>query len=494
MMGVSFANLPQSPMESLRQALRLCAVIGFLAALSACGGGGGGGGSTPPPSPPPTGGNPPPPANQEPDAEAGEDQEIEWPDNTITVSGSATDPDPNTTFTYSWTATPAANVTFADANAASTTVTFAAPGEYELTLTVSDGTATDTDDLDVIVRPPVFPTADGWPTRTPAEAGMGEAKLVEARDYALTGGGAGVVVRKGRLVYSWGDIDQRFDVKSTTKSIGGIALGLALDDGRIDLSASARSYLPTLGNPPADNEATGQLDDITVKQLATHTAGFEKPQGEPLLVNAPGTVWQYSDGGLNWLADVLTQVEGQDLDALLRTRVWSVIGIGANDIRWRQNQSRPPQLNGIERRELASGIDITASAMARVGLLFLRNGNWNGQQILSQSFVDLVRTPPPENETLTIQDPVGFPNATTDYGLLWWTNKSGDLAGVPTDAYWAWGLGESLIVVIPSLDLVIARTGADPDVLENPRWRATWDGDYTVLQPFLEPIVQSTAQ
>lgn len=476
-----------------RHAWRVCIAIGCLAALGACGGGGGGG-SSPPPTPPPNNGTPPPPANREPDAEAGEDQEIELPDDTITVSGTGTDPDPNTTLTYRWTAEPAQNVTFADPDAATTTVRFAAPGEYELTLTVSDGSLSDSDSLDVIVRPPVFPGADGWPTRSPAQAGMDEAKLAIARDYALTGGGAGMIVRKGRLVYSWGDINQRFDVKSTTKSIGGIALGLALDEGRIDLSASARSYLPTLGNPPADNEATGQLDSITVLQLATHTAGFEKPQGEPLLVNPPGTVWQYSDGGLNWLADVLTQVEGQDLDALLRTRVWSVIGIAPADIRWRQNQSRPPQLNGIERRELASGIDISASAMARVGLLFLRNGNWNGQQVLSRSFIDLVRTPPAENASLTIADPVGFPNATTDYGVLWWTNVSGDLDTVPTDAYWAWGLGESLIVIIPSLDLVVARTGADPDVPENPRWRATWDGDYEALRPFIEPIVQSVTQ
>jgi hypothetical protein len=36
--------------------------------------------------------------------------------------------------------------------------------------------------------------------------------------------------------------------------------------------------------------------------------------------------------------------------------------------------------------------------------------------------------------------------------VLWWTNKSGTMPNVPTDTYWAWGLGEELIVVIPSLD------------------------------------------
>ena len=63
---------------------------------------------------------------------------------------------------------------------------------------------------------------------------------------------------------------------------------------------------------------------------------------------------------------------------------------------------------------------------------------------------------------------------------------------MPTDAFWAWGLGDSLIVVIPSLDLVIARTGNNPDDNTLPNWRDDWNGDYTVLAPFLDPIVQAT--
>ncbi|MEN9935542.1 MAG: gamma-glutamyltransferase, partial [Chloroflexota bacterium] len=57
------------------------------------------------------------------------------------------------------------------------------------------------------------------------------------------------------------------------------------------------------------------------------------------------------------------------------------------------------------------------------------------------------------------------------------------LPNVPRDAYWAWGLGDSLIVVIPSLDIVVARAGSG--------WRAGWNPNYAVLQPFLDPIVSS---
>ena len=72
------------------------------------------------------------------------------------------------------------------------------------------------------------------------------------------------------------------------------------------------------------------------------------------------------------------------------------------------------------------------------------------------------------------------------------------MANVPADTYWAWGLGEELIVVIPSLDLVIARNGGQAPATEANGARVwndattDWDGDVRVLEPFLNPIVAGT--
>ena len=76
-------------------------------------------------------------------------------------------------------------------------------------------------------------------------------------------------------------------------------------------------------------------------------------------------------------------------------------------------------------------------------------------------------------------------DASRHYGLLWWNNGDGALGRVPRDAFWAWGLYDSLIVVVPSLDLVVVRGG------ENGRqWpRGKDEGHYAVLEPFLDPIV-----
>jgi CubicO group peptidase (beta-lactamase class C family) len=403
-------------------------------------------------------------------------------------------------------------VTFAAPTEASTTATFAAAGSYTLVLTASDGAATGTDSLVVTVAPALYPASDignpdpvnhGWTRITPADAGMNETLLAQARDYSLIGGaggddqtgGAGLIARRGRLVYSWGDIDApRYDLKSTTKAVGGIVLGLALNEPTplIALNNGATTYYPALGTPPA-NDPT-QLATIKILNLATHTAGFEKTMTYPALVNTPGSTFLYSDGGLNWLADTLTLVYNQDLNVLVNARVWSVIGIAGNDIQWRNDLSgRNPLPNALPRRELASGITANVNAMARVGLLFLRRGAWNTTQVFPASFADLVSTPTPAHANLPSADPVAFPEAAKRYGVLWWTNKTGALPNVPTDAYWAWGLGDSLIVVIPSLDLVIARAGNDPDSTTLPRWRQRWNGQYDVLAPFLDPIVNSVA-
>jgi CubicO group peptidase (beta-lactamase class C family) len=281
-------------------------------------------------------------------------------------------------------------------------------------------------------------------------------------------------------------------------------LGLAIDDGKIDPSLTQKPFnlMASFAIPPDSNASAGR-ELITIAQLATHTAGFDKPGGYVPIIHTPGTTWDYSDAGLNWLADTLTEVYQRDLSDLATERVWTPLGVTADDIRWQDMQAgfrKDPRAANptLQYRELASGISANVNAMARVGLLFLRKGMWNGQRIVSPDFVTRVQTPLTENAGMTLDDPTGFPNATHDYGVLWWTNHSGQMANVPKDTYWAWGLGEALIVVIPSLDLVIVRNGdqvetEDPHPVPGRVWNDDgWNGDVSVLEPFLDPIVAGT--
>ncbi len=322
-----------------------------------------------------------------------------------------------------------------------------------------------------------------WQIASPASQGMDEAKLRQARDYALTGSGSGYVTRGGVLVMSWGDPRTRYDLKSTTKSIGVTALALAIKDGRIRLTDKAMRHHPTLATPPADNAKTGWPERITILQLATQTAGFEKPGGYKKLLFEPGTRWLYSDGGPNWLAECVTLVYKQDVRELMFKRVFSPLGIGRDDLTWRTNAYRPAAINGIPRREFGSGIKANVDAMARIGYLYLRGGAWQGKQIIPRNFVSKAGTTVPGVVGVPEWDATRHGNASDHYGLLWWNNADGSLAHVPRDAYWSWGLYDSLILVVPSLDIVVARAGRS--------WKRRSDVHYDVLKPFFEPIIAS---
>src|SRR5690606_15669004 len=158
-------------------------------------------------------------------------------------------------------------------------------------------------------------------------------------------------------------------------------------------------------------------------------------------------------------------------------------GITREDLRWRRNQYRDREIDGLTRCEFGAGIHANVDAMARIGLLYLNEGRWGDRQLLPAEFVRLARG--------TFEDVVGLPvhgdnhaGASNHYGLLWWNNADGTLENVPRDAYWSWGLYDSLIVVIPSLDIVVSRAGKS--------WqRNEGDGHYDVLRPFLEPIVEA---
>jgi len=337
--------------------------------------------------------------------------------------------------------------------------------------------------------PAVFP-GENWTPTTPAEAGLDQAALESARDYALTGDGSGIIVRGGKVVLTWGDQDVRYDLKSTTKSFGSIALGLAIGDGLVKLDDPAVRYEFALATPPEENRQTGWIDKITLYHLATQTAGFEKPGGYNKLLFAPGTRWKYSDAGPNWLADCLTLVYQRDLNDLMFERVFTPIGIGGKDLAWRKNQYRAHTIavgtnaGTVARREFGAGISANVDAMARIGLLMLRQGKWQDRQIIPADYVRSSTRPQPAVSDLAIHEDPDHEGAPARYGLLWWTNGDGTLAGVPTDAYWSWGLYDSLIVVIPSKDLVIARAGKS--------WkREKGAGHYKVLEPFLVPIAKS---
>jgi CubicO group peptidase (beta-lactamase class C family)/lysophospholipase L1-like esterase len=513
-----------------------------------------------------------PPPNTAPTVNAGDDQAIALPDNTVQLTGVVSDDgQPLGTLNLAWSmAIGPGAVSFVDPTLANTTATFTVPGDYVLELTASDSSLVSTDQMSVTVFPSavlstvqvspdpavvltggtqqfqasgldqvgkpyaieptwgasggsidqgglfssgitagqfvVTASAEGvlgqadvilvdelgpypgsaWITALPADMEMDQSLLEQARDYALTTGGAGMITRHGRQVFSWGDTTATYDVKSVTKSIGSMMLGLAVKDNLVDLADLAQSHYPAIGANPATNVDTGWLGQITIRDLVTHTAGFDKPSDYTDILYQPGTTWAYSDGGVNWLADTLTVVNQGDLFPILRSRILDPLGVPPEQLDWTESRHRDLLVEGFPRREFNSSIFLSADAMTRLGYLALRNGVWNEEVIIPPAFVDQMRKTVPGVIGLPVSNDLDskYNAAPNHYGISWWNNADGSLPNVPNDAFWAWGLGDHLILVIPSLDIVAARTGSSWSGSRTPSY-------YAVLAPFFDPIVQS---
>jgi len=110
---------------------------------------------------------------------------------------------------------------------------------------------------------------------------------------------------------------------------------------------------------------------------------------------------------------------------------------------------------------LSSQVRSTSRDLARFGLLLLRDGTWKGERILPLGWVDFMRTPAPARSTglfgLWRYGLLGL----VGYGGQVWL--PGSLPGVPADAFAALESRGQAIIVVPSQDLVIVRTGLDDE-------------------------------
>ena len=297
-----------------------------------------------------------------------------------------------------------------------------------------------------------------WATSSPKAAGFDAAALAHAVHYAGSKGGSGFVVRHGHQVATWGNVHQSFQIYSATKFLGSMLLMQAMAEGRVNLSTHCVKYLPEFGTPPETNRRNGWAGQVTLTHLAAHIGGFDEPGGYTRLLFRPGAYHYYSNAGANWAADVLTARFNNDLANVMRSRILSPIGVPAHEFSWRPNAYRSRTLRGHMRREFASGVSISASAMARVGLLFLRKGNWNGHRILNPSI--LAKAVRPNPALRNIQD---FhheePRPCTRYWMFISNNADGSMPNIPHDAYMAYGKYNNHCLVVPSRDLVVVRLG-----------------------------------
>ncbi|HQR31347.1 MAG TPA: serine hydrolase [Blastocatellia bacterium] len=343
-----------------------------------------------------------------------------------------------------------------------------------------------------------WPTQN-WPTAKPGDVGL-DAKTLDGLDAEIAAGKFGnidsmLVIRHGKLVFDraykhdygqiygkeakeagalnasemtgpynyfsswWHPFYRRGDLhtmQSVTKTVTSVVIGTATTNGEF----------PPLDTPILkffDAAKVANVDErkrrITIRNLLTMTGGFDwneqLPYNDPnnsasrmeasfnwvdFVINLPmarepGTLFNYSSGESELLAHIFHVATGKDIEEYAATHLFAPLGI--KDFYWKRS---PYGLIDTE-----GGLYLRAHDLAKIWFLFLKNGIWEGKQIVSADWV---------KESVKPAVPVG--NGGAKYGLKWWLFPYGD----GTKLAWAGsGFGGQMPIVVPEHDLVLVLTG-----------------------------------
>jgi CubicO group peptidase (beta-lactamase class C family) len=340
-----------------------------------------------------------------------------------------------------------------------------------------------------------FPDSD-WQVKTPADMKMDPQLLNSAVQFALKnenkverdlrianlksyvnepdyeilgpmkkrGGPAGMIVKNGYIVAQWGDIKRVDMTYSVTKSFLSTTAGLAIDNGLIkSVNDDMKDYV-------WDTNFEGQHNSkITWDNLLNQSSDWsgtlfglhdwaDRPPNEGGIddwknrkLNEPGTVFEYNDVRVNLLAYSLLQVWRKPLPVILKEKIMDPIG-ASTTWRWYGYDNSFVNVDGLMMQSVSGGghsgggIFISAMDQARFGLLFLRKGKWNNQQLLSEKWIEKSHKSSMANE---------------DYGYMWWRNSDKRWKDVSSDIYFAAGYGGNYIVIDEVNELVVVTRWMD---------------------------------
>ena len=289
----------------------------------------------------------------------------------------------------------------------------------------------------------------------------------------------GLIIYKGFIVAEWGEPSRVDMTHSVTKSFLSTVVGLAVDQGLIrSVQDTVYPYIPPIEvyNPANTSRTPDDLGkpqllypfnsphnrlltwDVMLRQTSDWEGALwgkpdwaDRPAGKPeewltRPRNTPGAVWKYNDVRVNALALAATCVWRQPLPQVLRTYIMDPIG-ASNTWRWNGYRNSWIVLDGQPVQSVSGGghwgggMFINAYDMARFGLLTLHRGNWNGKQLIPESWVRQALTP------TTAQPTYGYMN--------WFLNTDQKLMpSAPATAFVHIGNGANLIYVDPDHELV----------------------------------------
>ncbi|MEJ2506846.1 MAG: serine hydrolase, partial [Ignavibacteriaceae bacterium] len=263
------------------------------------------------------------------------------------------------------------------------------------------------------------------------------------------------------------DRDTRHDTHSATKSFTSALVGIAIDKGLIpNVEDRIFNYFPE-----HSSLIDSQKEKITIEHMLTMSSGFKwnewdvsisqnnhdivrfNQSSDPIayllskpVITEPGQAYYYNGGGVDLLGQIVRRATGMNVKSFSDINLFSLLGI--TNYNWQTlYPSRITCCHG--------DIYITPRDMAKFGYLYLKKGDWNGTQIISEEWINN-----------SIQNFITPPvNWAYGYGYLWWLKRYTSLNGI-YNAFNAEGWGGQQIIVIPSENMVVVFTGAN--YVDNP--------------------------
>ena len=343
-----------------------------------------------------------------------------------------------------------------------------------------------------------YPPRGEWQTRDAGKMGFDTEALQVAIDYALAneysgdrdlrrailkgfshepfheilgptrkrGGPAGLILKEGYIVAQWGDVNRVDMTFSVTKSYLSTVAGLAVDEGLIETS-------DLLADSIWSGEFAGEHNrQISWAHLLNQSSDWsgelfgikdwaDRPPKEGGLddwkfreLHKPGTQYEYNDVRVNLLAYALLHTWRKPLPMVLKERLMDPIG-ASTTWRWFGYEDAWVVVDGVKMKSVTGGghsgggVFISSLDQARFGLLFEREGQWDGKQIISKAWIKEATTSSPTNPR---------------YGYMWWLNK-GDRKwpGVADESiFYGSGFGGNYVIVDQSNDLVVITRWLEP--------------------------------
>lgn len=272
-----------------------------------------------------------------------------------------------------------------------------------------------------------------------------------------------IVAYKGYIVQEWYEkqvyhqIPILIETRSAVKSWTSLLAGMLWHEGRIEsLDDPVSKYIPEW--------TSGVEAGVTVRQLLTMTSGIRQrkasdwrelqEQGKILiqahrntneaifkvkLDTLPGAEYSYSNEGVQMLSPILERAAGMPLAAYAREKLFDPL-----DMYWTM-MFIDEYYNTVTYADAST----TPREFAKIGQLVLNNGSWNGQQIVSEEYLEMATKPIPQFEK---------------YGYLWWVSEERGTIS-------AMGSNDNSCIIFPEKELVVVRMLHDPLPGSNGQWQ-----------------------